>query len=804
MATIALITPQPSPKMPFINLGARKKQRLNSKGHWVFSPGQTVLHQTLARFDGSNSPIECDEWQHPVHQTTAQGFKARLQRSGSRIRSFLSLSSSRHSTTDIGRPLTSSTVIHCFSAPDVPQTELRRSQSTGGVPQCRKEQLPADPLLPMPQPSIKTVEATATAKIFLETHFNNILFGQSARSRRLKELEGTLKPPKLWSDGGSHAYQALSTPEQEEKLKPYKLDRLSSDFDGRVYELWLQHESASLRQTRVIKSKTNRTASKGPNPLSMAEYEAVRVLGKGSFGVVKLVKQKSSSEHGDGGPLNPTDAEVSEQLPFRQQTMMGSYKRFLSSSLGGKKDTKKAVKEVFAMKVIRKSDMIRNTQEGHLRAERDFLVASEGSRWVVPLMAAFQDTKNLYLVMEYCIGGDFLGLLIRRGTLNEDITRHYIAEMILCIEEAHRLGWIHRDVKPDNFLISASGHLKISDFGLAFDGHWTHDQAYFHRQRHSLLEKLDVIVEGDAQDKEDERVGRLVNSIGNRTAGNAKEKRRSGSADGPQYGETILDWRNRKQRRKRAKSVLGTSQYMAPEVIRGDLYDGRCDWWSIGIILYECLYGYTPFVCDDRQETKMRILHFHSYLDFPEKVTYKRNGKEHRRVISNEPVHLIKQLLREKEDRLSSKKYLLNDYSGNYVYGDDADDLKRHIFFNKINWSNWHLTKPPFVPNVANLEDTKYFDEADVISIVDSDSSEDSDQEMRIDSPLQSYAIDGTRSPNPPKPKKAKKRARDKILRDTGCGKLALELRKTGAFLGYEYSRPPGVNAVMEELIKSY
>ena len=75
--------------------------------------------------------------------------------------------------------------------------------------------------------------------------------------------------------------------------------------------------------------------------------------------------------------------------------------------------------------------MIRNTQEGHLRAERDFLVAAEGSRWVVPLMASFQDNKHLYLVMEYCIGGDFSGLLICKNTLNEDVTRHYIAEMIL-------------------------------------------------------------------------------------------------------------------------------------------------------------------------------------------------------------------------------------------------------------------------------------------------------------------------------------------------------------------------------------
>jgi serine/threonine protein kinase len=108
-------------------------------------------------------------------------------------------------------------------------------------------------------------------------------------------------------------------------------------------------------------------------------------------------------------------------------------------------------KEVYAMKVIRKSDMLRNSQEGHLRAERDFLVSSAKSRWVVPLIASFQDANNLYLVMDYMVGGDFLGLLIRKETLSEDKTRWYIAEMILCVEEAHRLRWIHRDIKPDNF-----------------------------------------------------------------------------------------------------------------------------------------------------------------------------------------------------------------------------------------------------------------------------------------------------------------------------------------------------------------
>ena len=73
------------------------------------------------------------------------------------------------------------------------------------------------------------------------------------------------------------------------------------------------------------------------------------------------------------------------------------------------------------MKVIRKSEMLRDSQEAHLRAERDFLVRSEGSTWTVPLIKAFQDRSNLYLIMDYMVGGDFMGLLLREDVLDEDV-----------------------------------------------------------------------------------------------------------------------------------------------------------------------------------------------------------------------------------------------------------------------------------------------------------------------------------------------------------------------------------------------
>lgn len=253
------------------------------------------------------------------------------------------------------------------------------------------------------------------------------------------------------------------------------------------------------------------------------------------------------------------------------------------------------------MKIIRKSDMLRNSQEGHLRAERDFLVSAEGSQWyapfmliltwvlkqhrVVPLIASFQDLNNLYLVMDYMPGGDFLGLLIRDNVLSEPVTKWYIAEMILCIEEAHALRWIHRDVKPDNFLISASGHLKISDFGLAFDGHWSHDQAYYNYHRYSVLTKLGINVEGDSIDRKEGRTVAAAMNLANAIV--APKERHEIHPASYEASKGILNWRNRYTNRSLARSVVGTSQYMAPEVVRGEHYDARCDWWSVAVILYE-------------------------------------------------------------------------------------------------------------------------------------------------------------------------------------------------------------------------
>ncbi|KAH8427846.1 serine/threonine-protein kinase [Aspergillus melleus] len=398
--------------------------------------------------------------------------------------------------------------------------------------------------VPGTSPSIVTVEATANAKIFFETYFSTVYSGIDPRLQRQRELE---------------EYICSSPITTEEKI--------------RIRKQWILQEREYLRQCRVLKTRSH--SVRNDKTVSIAGFEVIKVLGRGSFGVVRLVKERVTDEGNRGGTAE--DGVSSRQGEVTTGSGESNRRRIMA---GVKKD-------VFAMKVIRKSAMIRNCQEGHLRAERDFLVASAKSRWIVPLIASFQDNSYLYLIMDYMLGGDFLSLLLRQCILREDVAKWYVAEMILCVEEAHRLQWIHRDIKPDNFLISASGHLKISDFGLAFDGHWAHDQLYYNDHRYSLVQKLGIRVCGDAQDQKDAQKA-ASSSPG------TQEDRHEDSLGCTTPSSGLLRWRDRNQTRRLARSIVGTSQYMAPEIIRGQAYDGRCDWWSIGIILYEVSPSVSP------------------------------------------------------------------------------------------------------------------------------------------------------------------------------------------------------------------
>lgn len=123
--------------------------------------------------------------------------------------------------------------------------------------------------------------------------------------------------------------------------------------------------------------------------------------------------------------------------------------------------TEKATGDIYAIKSIPKTPMSSSQQ---VKEERD-IMASRSSEWITALQYAFQDKKNLYLVMEYLPGGDLLSLMMRNGAFDEELARFYMAEMTLALNALHTLGFVHRDIKPENILLDRFGHLKLADFG---------------------------------------------------------------------------------------------------------------------------------------------------------------------------------------------------------------------------------------------------------------------------------------------------------------------------------------------------
>ncbi|XP_074713481.1 myotonin-protein kinase [Strix uralensis] len=121
--------------------------------------------------------------------------------------------------------------------------------------------------------------------------------------------------------------------------------------------------------------------------------------------------------------------------------------------------------QIYAMKIMNKWDMLRRGEVSCFREEREVLARGD-QRWITRLHFAFQDPQCLYLVMEYYVGGDLLTLLSKFGDrLPLAMARFYLAELVMAIDSVHRLGYVHRDIKPDNILLDRWGHVRLGDFG---------------------------------------------------------------------------------------------------------------------------------------------------------------------------------------------------------------------------------------------------------------------------------------------------------------------------------------------------
>lgn len=308
-------------------------------------------------------------------------------------------------------------------------------------------------------------------------------------------------------------------------------------------------------------SPTSPSTSSSPSP-NLDDFTLLKVIGKGSYGKVMLVR------HNVEGDMN-----------------------------------------VYAMKMLRKENVIKRNQVEHTKTERNVLEAVSHP-FIVTLHFAFQTPKKLYFVLEYCPGGELFFHLSRAGRFSEGRSRFYSAEILLAIEYLHRLNIIYRDLKPENILLDAEGHVKLTDFGLSKEG---------------------------IQDNFS------------------------------------------------AKSMCGTPEYLAPEILDKRGHGKAVDWYSLGALMYEMLTGLPPFYTRDREKLFERIRR--GDLSYPSYIT-----------------PIARDLL---------MCLLLGDPSRRLGAGErDGEEVKAHAFFSGLDWMAilQKRVTPPFKPNVQEVGDVKYFE----------------------------------------------------------------------------------------------
>ena len=365
-----------------------------------------------------------------------------------------------------------------------------------------------------------------------------------------------------------------------------------------------EEEAAKIKEEILHKEGEN--LRKKRKKISIFDFEPLKIIGKGAFGEVRVCKYIPNGS-------------------------------------------------IVAIKKMKKEEMHKKNQVLHVRAERDVLSEAK-NEWIVDLKFSFQDQHYLYLGMEFLPGGDLMSLLMARDILPEQEAKFYAAEIVLAIESVHKLDCIHRDLKPDNVLIDADGHIKLSDFGLS--------------------KKLDLkLIDNHLQNE-------LKNFGNNNNLNNIRGNKNMS------YAQQFSQFKSMKSKKRRAFafSTVGTPDYIAPEVIRQKGYGQEIDWWSLGVIMFEMMIGYPPFFSESSTETCKKILDWKNTLNIRPEAN-----------ISKEAEDILRKLISDPETRLGTN---------------GADEIKIHPFFKGIDWNHIKETLiPPFIPELKNNYDTKYFDE---------------------------------------------------------------------------------------------
>ncbi|CCH47005.1 hypothetical protein BN7_6613 [Wickerhamomyces ciferrii] len=281
----------------------------------------------------------------------------------------------------------------------------------------------------------------------------------------------------------------------------------------------------------------------------------------------------------------------------------------------------KVTDKLYAMKVLSKKEMIERNKIKRALAEQEIL-ATSNHPFIVTLYHSFQSEDHLYLCMEYCMGGEFFRALQTRKSkcIPEMDAKFYASEVVAALEYLHLMGFIYRDLKPENILLHQSGHIMLSDFDLSKQSESIKNPSMsFNNNKNYQTLDTKVCIDG-----------------------------------------------------YRTNSFVGTEEYIAPEVIRGKGHTAAVDWWTLGILVFEMLFGTTPFKGPNRNQTFSQILK--SDITFPDTQAVSSNCK-----------NLIKKLLiKDENKRLGSKL--------------GASDIKNHAFFKNTQWALLRNQKPPMIP----------------------------------------------------------------------------------------------------------
>ncbi|KAI0013426.1 hypothetical protein F4779DRAFT_625271 [Xylariaceae sp. FL0662B] len=459
-------------------------------------------------------------------------------------------------------------------------------------------------------------------------------------------------------------------------------------------------------------------------PPSIKDFEIIKPISKGAFGSVYLSKKKSTGEY-------------------------------------------------FAIKVLKKADMVAKNQVTNVKAERAIMMWQGESDFVAKLYWTFSSKDYLYLVMEYLNGGDCASLIKVLGGLPEDWVKKYLGEVILGVEHLHNRGIIHRDLKPDNLLIDQKGHLKLTDFGLSrmgligrqkralnsesgdptpdllktgpfvrstsvassrstsLDLHGSHPSpgttpqitpetnlgppSYFNL---SHVNNEPRRISGQRSDSGgSETLAHMMGNFSlndNQSTQSSVRSPRDDVSDGGASPDLPSLHHTNSQSSDVHKSTppqssmmppplalfdpedtnrrfVGTPDYLAPETIKGARQDETSDWWSVGCILFEFLYGFPPFHASEAEHVFENILA--RKIMWPDEPDY----------ISSEAKDLINKLLCiDPQQRLGANR--------EDKYASGGEEIRNHPWFEGMNWETLLQDEAQFVPQPENPEDTEYFD----------------------------------------------------------------------------------------------